>query len=254
VSIKKSVPNLIFYLHDFFRNFSQFLAIFFELFSSRVIYLNSKFDSRVGPACQWQCRAAPSRDWLPRAALSGRARGGLNVVPIAPRPPPRQPRAARPHASPLAPPPRQCSPLASPLALPSRPPWSEAVVAWYVVVPPRRSPVAAVPVPVSRPVPRPSPVRRWAPPFGRRAVSPPCSAAAAHCADRSSWAARAAPADAKPGRPRVAVGHVPAWPRAEPALCDYAERGFTPVALGLDFIFSEYIQFFANSKICVGFI
>jgi hypothetical protein len=41
---------------------------------------------------------------------------------------------------------------------------------------------------------------------------------------------------------------------AAPALCDWAERGFGLVALGLDFIFSEYIQFLANSKICVGFI
>jgi hypothetical protein len=33
VSIGKSVPNLIFYLHDFLQNFSQSLAICFEQFS-----------------------------------------------------------------------------------------------------------------------------------------------------------------------------------------------------------------------------
>jgi hypothetical protein len=44
VSIKKSVPNLISYLHELFRNFSQFLAIFFKLFSSGVIYFNSEID------------------------------------------------------------------------------------------------------------------------------------------------------------------------------------------------------------------
>jgi hypothetical protein len=32
VSIMKSVPNLIYYLHEFVWNFSQFLAIYFELF------------------------------------------------------------------------------------------------------------------------------------------------------------------------------------------------------------------------------
>jgi hypothetical protein len=32
------------------------------------------------------------------------------------------------------------------------------------------------------------------------------------------------------------------------------ENVFGPVALGVDFLFSEYIQFLANSKICVGFI
>jgi hypothetical protein len=44
MSIGKSVPNLISYLHEFLQNFSQFLAIFFELFSSGVIYLNLTFD------------------------------------------------------------------------------------------------------------------------------------------------------------------------------------------------------------------
>jgi hypothetical protein len=33
-----------------------------------------------------------------------------------------------------------------------------------------------------------------------------------------------------------------------------AERGFSPEAFKLFFLFSEYIQFLANSKFCVGFI
>jgi hypothetical protein len=47
----KSVPNLISYLHKFFWNFSQFLAIYFELFSSGGKF---KFRNRwhEGPTCQ----------------------------------------------------------------------------------------------------------------------------------------------------------------------------------------------------------
>jgi hypothetical protein len=66
----------------------------------------------------------------------------------------------------------------------------------------RLAPRAAVPAPVSRPVSLA--VSRV--PVGA-AVRPPSSAAAACCAGRSSWAARAAPAEAKPGRSHVAVGH-----------------------------------------------
>jgi hypothetical protein len=74
----KSVPNLISYLHGFFWNFSQFLAIYFELFLS-----GSKFNSknanewgplvsrhfRTGSACQ---RAVTA--WLPRACAAPLAR------------------------------------------------------------------------------------------------------------------------------------------------------------------------------------
>jgi hypothetical protein len=44
----------------------------------------------------------------------------------------------------------------------------------------------------------------------------------------------------------VSMGHAP--------LCNWVERGFGPVAADLNFLFSEYIQFLANSKICVGLI
>jgi hypothetical protein len=66
----KSVPNLISYLHEFFWNFSQFLAIYFERFSSGVILIRKTLTSvsqlsdaavRAGPA--WQHAVAT---WLSR--------------------------------------------------------------------------------------------------------------------------------------------------------------------------------------------
>jgi hypothetical protein len=55
MSIGKSVPNLIFYLHDFFQNFSQSLAICFELFSFGEFVYSEITDS--GPTCQPRCAA-----------------------------------------------------------------------------------------------------------------------------------------------------------------------------------------------------
>jgi hypothetical protein len=55
----KSVPNLISYLHDFFQNFSQSLAICFELFSFGVV-----FNPSLAPPVSRQPTspvAAPSR-------------------------------------------------------------------------------------------------------------------------------------------------------------------------------------------------
>jgi hypothetical protein len=49
VSIIKSIPNLISYLHEFFWNFSQFLAIYFELFSSGGIFNSENADEWVPP-------------------------------------------------------------------------------------------------------------------------------------------------------------------------------------------------------------
>jgi hypothetical protein len=45
----KSVPNLISYHHDFFQNFSQSLAICFELFSFRVIFNSEITNERASP-------------------------------------------------------------------------------------------------------------------------------------------------------------------------------------------------------------
>jgi hypothetical protein len=49
VSIMKSVPNLISYLHEFFQNFYQFLTICFELFSFGVIFNLEITDERAPP-------------------------------------------------------------------------------------------------------------------------------------------------------------------------------------------------------------
>jgi hypothetical protein len=88
----KSVPNLISYLHDFFSNFSQFLAIYFELFS-----YESKFNSEIadmrGPHVS---RRFPRRvrlsdavaAWLPRHPRALRALSGPRAsVPTAHPPP-----------------------------------------------------------------------------------------------------------------------------------------------------------------------
>jgi hypothetical protein len=53
----KSVPNLIFYLHEFFWNFSQLLAIYFELYSSGVIFNSENANEWVPPVR----RRAPHR-------------------------------------------------------------------------------------------------------------------------------------------------------------------------------------------------
>jgi hypothetical protein len=53
----KSVPNLISYLHEFFQNFSQSLAICFELFSFGVIFISEITDERAPPVR----RRAPHR-------------------------------------------------------------------------------------------------------------------------------------------------------------------------------------------------
>jgi hypothetical protein len=60
----KSVPNLISYLHEFFWNFSQFLAIYFELFSSGGIFNSENTDEWVPPIrrrCPRRARLAARR-------------------------------------------------------------------------------------------------------------------------------------------------------------------------------------------------
>jgi hypothetical protein len=87
------------------------------------------------------------------------------------------------------------------------------------------------------------------------------------CAGEVTAAAQACRATARklaPAELGQAVGRVccagrgragPGWAaRVAPALCHWAAGGFGPVAFDYIFIFSEYIQFLANSKFCVGFI
>jgi hypothetical protein len=120
----------------------------------------------VGPACQWQCRAAPSPDWLPWVALSRHVHGGLNALP---RPSRRRPNHARPDRRGPKPPSSGLSLCRSTAARPS----SSC-----------RRPRAGEPCPVSSVVSR-------APVGSRRATSPPCVAlpcvlapCAARCAGR----------------------------------------------------------------------
>jgi hypothetical protein len=65
-------------------------------------------------------------------------------------------------------------------------------------------------------------------------------------------------ARAGPARPWVTcavhTGRAGAVDVGHALLCNWAERGFGPVAFDYIFIFFEYIQFLANSKICLGFI
>jgi hypothetical protein len=64
----KSVSNLISYLHEFFWIFSQFLAIYFELFSSGGIFNLENADKWIPPVS----RRCPRRALL-LAAVSRRA-------------------------------------------------------------------------------------------------------------------------------------------------------------------------------------
>jgi hypothetical protein len=106
----KSVPNLISYFHEFVWIFFQFLAIYFERFSSRVILIRKTLTSgshlsdaaiRTGPT--WQHTVAT---WLPHVAppralnaLSG-PRSGVLTAP---------PRSDWPHYDRLSDPPRLTS-------------------------------------------------------------------------------------------------------------------------------------------------
>jgi hypothetical protein len=73
----KSVQNLISYLHEFFQNFSQSLAICFELLSFGEFVYSKIADSGPHLSCA-ACRAGPVRQRvvaasLPRAAHLARA-------------------------------------------------------------------------------------------------------------------------------------------------------------------------------------
>jgi hypothetical protein len=64
------------------------------------------------------------------------------------------------------------------------------------------------------------------------------------------WRRRRPRRDARPG----AVGRADTAGVGQAPLCIWAERGFGREALKLIFLFSDFIQIHANSKICVGFI
>jgi hypothetical protein len=161
----KSVPNLIFYVPKIFRNFSQFLAICFELFSFEV-NLNSEITDERAPLVR--CRAPR------RARVAACRRRGLKplsgqraahpdrpprIAPAADRP--TSPRLARAVVAPTAPR-LTCAavaPTASPTASPSRPkprrPDRHPGRLAARPTPSRRRPRAGEP-----PFPRPSSVRR----------------------------------------------------------------------------------------------
>jgi hypothetical protein len=208
VPIIKSVPNLISYLHDFFQNLSQSLAICFELFSFGDIFNSEIADERDPPVRRRAPRAGPHGSApLPRGCHTPRRRRGLKPL--------SGQRAARPDS-------RPCS---------RRPP-SDSVAPR-----PTASPIAPSPGP------------------------PPCHPDRRRAAATASLTARRAQRRrlhaGEPSFPAVSRAPVPCRRRlAEQRHHRDAPppRVFSPVALRLDFIFSEYIQFFVNSKICVGFI
>jgi hypothetical protein len=195
VSTKKSVPNLISYLHNFFWNFSQFLAIYFELFSSGVIFNSENDDEWVPP----DRRRAPRRARLAArrcrvAATCRAARAPASQQPSRPSPVVRAvalPHSRRPSArlaphaavptvrvltaavqSRRRPDRRSAAPAASPLARRRR-------------AAPRRRPHACEP---SRFLGR-LPCAGGAPPLGRRVAPPTCASHA--CSRRAPRAARA---------------------------------------------------------------
>jgi hypothetical protein len=119
VSITKSVRNLIFYLHYCFWNFSQFLAIYFEQFSSGVILIRKTLTKWVPPVrrrcLRWahlaarHCRVAATCHACALNVMSGPRAG----VPTAPR---------RSDCAPFRPHRRRCpNLLASPRPVPTTP-------------------------------------------------------------------------------------------------------------------------------------
>jgi hypothetical protein len=173
----------------------------------------------VGPTCQTPRTVPGPRGSGPGSSRALKAllgpRAGVVTVPSRPsRPPPDR----------LAAPARRLTPraAASTAHVPTAAVRSHiARTAVMPPRPPRRSPVAVAPhcrpragePPVSSAVSRASvPCRRWLAVQRhrrtlRRRARRACSHAscAVHCAGRPSWAAHAAPAEANPGRPRVAV-------------------------------------------------
>jgi hypothetical protein len=92
MSIGKSVPNLISYLHEFVQNFSQSPAIWFELISFGVIFNSEITDKRVplvSRRAPHRARAAPTARVK---ALSGRRHVPTTLLAPRSRPPPRAAR------------------------------------------------------------------------------------------------------------------------------------------------------------------
>jgi hypothetical protein len=104
----KSVQNLIFYLHKFFWNFSQFLAICFELFLFEVIFNSEITDERAPPVrrrvprrartATRRCRVAATCRAVARGLkpLSGQRATRPNSPASRAPPSPRPPRTRRP--------------------------------------------------------------------------------------------------------------------------------------------------------------
>jgi hypothetical protein len=199
----------------------------------------------VGPACQWQCRAAPSPDWLLWAAVSERAgwlksRSDSVVQTVAVRTHAQAPdrAAARTRPAPRAASRSRCVSTATvrrcalarseadavapepstPPSTPSRPPVSRASDRANALTRPRSSP----PI-VTEPTCRRHPRSLCHP-------TPPstpscCVVAHASVSHATSWAARAAPTEDELGCARVAVGRV-RWPH------QHRERGPRPRGRG----------------------
>jgi hypothetical protein len=102
VSIMKSVQNFISYHHKIFSNFSQFLAIYFELFSSRVNSNSKISDMRDPPVSLPLPAPGPPLSMLsPRGCHAPCARAKMAPADsVAVRTPP--PLTASPRAPPTA--------------------------------------------------------------------------------------------------------------------------------------------------------
>jgi hypothetical protein len=194
MSILKSVPNLISYLHEFFQNVSQSIAIFFELFSFGEFVYSEIADS--GPHLSANARRAGPA-WLPRVAPTSQLKAAVGTARRASR------QLARP---------RRARPTAAPLSVP--PPSRRAA----------RVPIAACAPPSPRPSPRPRPDRladRAAVPTGALPVDVAPSSVVPTPVSRCSSAASRAPA---PCRRRLTEQRRRALRRCAPcaALADWA--------------------------------
>jgi hypothetical protein len=230
VSIGKSVPNLVSYLHEFSHNFSQSLAICFELFSFREIVYSEIADERAPPVT----RRAPLQRGrhVPHRCHGLKPLSGQRAA----CPDSRLARAARPRQPPLPrrpPPDRLARTAVTPTArlacaaVPTAAVRSRRCPGPSPYRAARRSPVAVTPHRRSPP----SPVRRRRATVGSPSSAPPGSAAAArsHRAPRVARAGRVGPRQCHARGLRTQRQPRP-W--AAPALCIWAERGFGPVTPG----------------------